>query len=98
MGAIMTMTLFDIIKDLDGIDESGTIYMKEPWTCDSMAIVAIEPDSGGLPNEARALGLSYFIEIAIARDFLSDWAATLPVTPTMQEQCERLIKYAINDA
>jgi hypothetical protein len=92
------MTLFEIIRDINKFDEAGTIYVKEPWTCDSTAIVAIEPDSGGLPKEAESLGLDYFIEVVIARDFLSDWVAALCIAPSTREQCERLIKYAINDA
>lgn len=92
------MTLRDVITKLGAFDEADTTYLSEPWVEGSTAVVAREPDGGGLPPEAKALGLSYFIEVEIARNFLDDWIATLPDSPTVGERCERLIQYAINDA
>lgn len=92
------MTLLDAISTLDELEEADTIYLQEPWTEESIAMVAAEPDEGGVPPEAKALGLSYFIEVAIARDFLDDWLSSLPSTATMSERCARLIQYAVNDA
>ncbi len=69
-----------------------------PWTADSQAIVAREPDNKGKPQEAQKLGLRYFLEVFIARDFLEGWAEHLDSRPTVQEKVERVIQYAINDA
>jgi hypothetical protein len=92
------MTLLETISTLDELEEADTIYLQEPWTEESIAVVAAEPDGGGLPPEAKALGLSYFIEVAIARDFIEDWLSSLPSPATMSERCARLIQYAVNDA
>ena len=92
------MTLLDAINTLDDLDEVSTIYAAEPWAENSKAIVAQEPASGGLPAEAEKLGLKYFLEVFIARDFLDDWKGSLDEEPTLQEKCARLIQYAINDA
>lgn len=92
------MTLHDIIHVLDQLNEFDTIYAKEPWRVDSLAIVFSEPDCGGLPPEAQALDLSYFIEVAIAREFLEDWVSSSSGSVSTKEKCERLIQYAINDA
>jgi hypothetical protein len=92
------MTLKTIVTDLAALDEAATIYAAEPWVADSKAIVAEEPASGGLPQEAKASGLKYFLEVAIARDFLEGWASNLGHKPSAEEMCDRLIRYAVTDA
>lgn len=86
------MTLKTIVADLAALDEAATIYASEPWTPDSKAIVAQEPASGGLPEEAKVSGLKYFIEVAIGRDFLEGWASNLDHAPSAEETCDRLIE------
>ena len=88
------MTLFEIIQNLAAYDAEWTIYAAEPWTSESRAIVASEPDSGDLPPKAKDLDLKYFLEIFIARELLADLGGTL----TPEEQCKRVIHYAIHDA
>lgn len=92
------MMLIEAVRDLDSLDEERTIYAAEPWTENSKVVVAPEPESGGLPAEAEKHGLKYFLEVFIARDFLDGWKANLSKKPTLQEQCARLIQYAITDA
>jgi hypothetical protein len=92
------MKLIDAIRDLNYLDAEGTIYASLPWTADSEAIVAHEPQGGGLPLQAVHLGLSYFLEVFVARDFLSGWTVHLAVQPTLHQMCARLIEYAANDA
>ena len=67
------MTLLEAVRDLDSLDEGSTIYAAEPWAEGSQAIVASEPDAGGLPAEAQKLGLKYFLEVFVAREFLEGW-------------------------
>ena len=86
------------MTDLAALDEAATIYAAEPWTGDSRTLVAHEPPTGGLPVEAKMAGLKYFIEVAIARDFLEGWIASLDHAPSPQEKCERLILHALTDA
>src|SRR5262245_39501929 len=92
-----TLRLMDVVKNLDAFDEELTIYAVRPWTAESEAIVARESDTGNPPPEANSRHAAYFIEIAIAREFLEDWAAS-DDRPTTQEQCDRLIRYAAHDA
>ena len=91
-------TLISLVEGLGSLDQEATIYAAEPWTSASRAIVAREPDSGGLPAEAQSRGLKYFLEVAIACDFLNGWATSLGHDPSNQERCDRLIQYAVNDA
>ena len=92
------MRLRDVIGNLGGLPEESTIYVQEPWSYESNAIVECEPDEGGLPEKAKAAGLVYFIEVAIAREFLDGWVGNLANPPTVDEKCARLIQYAVNDA
>lgn len=92
------MTLHDVISKIDEFDEDQTIYLRHPWTHDSTAMVEFEPDDGGLPSEVVELGLGYFVEVAVAREVLEDWESELSTPPAVNEQCERLIQYAVNDA
>lgn len=91
-------TLVEIVNSCDGLSEVDTIYAREPWTEQSVAIVATEPSSGGLPEDAKNLGLRYFLEVSVANEFLVDWSQSLKREPTLKEKCQRLIQYAINDA
>ena len=90
--------LGDLLKRLASLDQDSTIYAAEPWTSESAAVVAMEPESGGLPKIAASQGLKYFMEVYIAHDFLEDWESTLAEKPTDQERCDRIIRYAIDDA
>ena len=39
--------------------------------------MAHEPEAGGAPAEAKRLGLKYFLEVFIAREFIEGWIAKL---------------------
>lgn len=96
MGAIMT--LIEIIRDLETFDNEGIICAKKPWTGNSEAIVVVEPQAQRIPAEAEKLGMDYFLDVFIAREFLEDWKSNLDAYPTLQQKCARLVKYAITDA
>lgn len=96
MGQIMK--LIEIVEALDALADDATIYAAEPWTTDSPAVVDVEPESGGAPTSASEQGMTYLLEVFVARDFLHDWMAAQDKPPTLHEQCERLIRYAVDDA
>jgi len=91
-------TLLDLVKNLESLDEDSTIYASEPWTCESPAVVAVEPASGGVHAAASKQVLKYFLEVSIARDFLRGWESSLDKVPSDRQRCERLIRYAEDDA
>ncbi len=92
------MTLLEVTGSLASLDDASTIYAAEPWTPESAAVVAAEPLGGGVPAEAGHLGCKYFLEVVIAREFLDGWKIHFAGTPTIAQQCERLIQYAVTDA
>ena len=96
MGQIMK--LIEIVGELGALEDDATIYAAEPWTADSPAVVDVEPESGGVPASASEQGMTYMLEVFVARDFLHGWMAAQDKPPTLHEQCERLIRYAIDDA
>lgn len=96
MGAMRTLAA--VVNDLESLDSDATIYVAEPWTGESRTLVEFEPAAGGLPEAAVRDGLKYFLEVFVARDFLADWLTSLSQQPTAEERCERLIRYAVNDA
>jgi len=91
-------TLLDVVANLGAHDPESTIYVAKPWTCDSPAIVAREPDQGDSPLEAESCNAEYFIEVFVAKDFLEGWIAAENRYTSTREQCERLIHYAVYDA
>jgi hypothetical protein len=93
-----TMTLIEVIRDLKSFDNEGIICATKPWTDNSAAIVVVEPGARTLPAEAARLGMEYFLDIFVAREFLEGWGKSLGANPSLQEQCARLIQYAVNDA
>lgn len=92
------MTLFEAVEGLDSLDDDSTIYAAEPWTGTSHAITLSEPNERVRAQQAAKLGLRYFLEVSIAREFLDGWATNFAQPPSPQEKCLRLIKYATNDA
>jgi hypothetical protein len=92
------LSLGEAISNLAQLDDEDTIYAAEPWMPDSAAIVAREPDSGGLPKEAVDAGCEYFLEVSIAVEFVEGLTASSTTPPRASLVCERVIEYAINDA
>ncbi|MGA3066933.1 MAG: hypothetical protein ABSF29_08815 [Tepidisphaeraceae bacterium] len=90
--------LIDVVAALGSLDPNATIYAAKPWSQGSLAVVEFEPPSHELPREAAQAGAEYFLEVFVARDFLSDWEATLDKMPSLEERCDRLIRYAVDDA
>ncbi len=93
-----TTKLIDVVTQLEVYDAESTIYAVQPWTCDSEAVVVREPPQGGVPPEATSRSAAYLIEVFIAREFLEGWTISEERSVSVREQCERLIRYAVDDA
>jgi hypothetical protein len=90
----MSTTLLDVIKSLDNYNEEYTIFAKTPWTIRSKAVVCGEDRL----TAANRREMDYFLEIAIAREFLHDWIKMQSDIPSADQKCARLIQYAEKDA
>lgn len=91
-------SLREVVRALQETSDDLTIYATRPWRPESEAIVTAEPEAGGRPDEARRLGMEYFLEACVAREFLEGWLQTQSADVPLDQQCERLIAYAVNDA
>lgn len=96
MGQIMR--LLDIVGRLPEFDEKDTIYVSEPWTEDSDAMVATGPQDALVPAEAAKEGLAYFLEINLAIEITEALVASQKEKPSISAICERIIYYATYDA
>lgn len=93
------MTLLDVIRHLASFHgEKLTIYVTEPWTPDSSALLADQEDDLGNSAEAAKAGMTYFMEVSTAQEFLESWLEPLAEKPSPKEQCEVLIHFALYDA
>lgn len=90
--------LRETIQLLSQLSGDLTIYARRPWGADSEVLLAPEPEPGGLPDEARSRGMEYLIEVFVAREFLDGWVRAQAIEATVDQQCERLVDYAENDA
>lgn len=86
------MTLVELLRQLETLDPEGTILATAPWARSSSAQVVLEPEDGSVASMERD-GMSYFIEVAIARELRED----LPHL-SADEFCDRVVSYAVNDA
>ena len=93
------MTLGTLLDSIQEYDDSLTIYAsKEPaWTDQSEAVVALAPDDGSIPAVAK--GLSYLLEVCVAKEVLSVWSTWRSgAQPGREERCDAVIHYATHDS
>ncbi|WP_237055818.1 hypothetical protein [Microbulbifer sediminum] len=91
------MKLMEVTRDLYSLDEDLTIYAKKPWTCESEVQVQFEPEESLVPRPLEKEGFEYFLEVFVAKEVVPDLAEIEP-SFTLEQWCERLIRYAENDA
>jgi hypothetical protein len=87
------MCLCDVVNIIYTLEDELNIYAAPEWSPNSAAIVALEPDAGGEPPEAKALGMSYFLEVFIAKEVLEGIKDL-----DLEARTKRLIQYAVTDA
>lgn len=87
------MTLAKIIPKLTSFDQDDemVIYMQKPWSLSSECLVV----PSAVSERATDAGFDYFLEVAVALEVLEGYAER---NFSLDEQCERLLFYAENDA
>lgn len=95
MGEITT--LLQIIDGLHGSDDDATIYAIEPWRKDSPALLVSE-ESHEPFKVVGGTKYTYFLEVSLSKQFLSEYTTHAEQSPSLEQKCERLIQYAIDDA
>jgi hypothetical protein len=96
------VTLREAIERLSEFREDATLYVEatsDEWVPGSRAAVGVEyveAEVEALPVEAEEL--TYFLEVSVAREVLVGFAQHLGRDATLDEQVERVIRYARFDA
>ena len=90
------MTLQELLLSRQNWTDAETIYMVQPWTCNAEVLLSsVSPDSTD-PIVRSGTQYGYFLEGFIARDFVD--ALDASGTDVSEAICERLIRYAVDDA
>lgn len=93
------MNLLNIVSNIKNFSDEYTIYAESPWTILSDAIVIEEPEDGAMKISDRDKAYEYFLEIFIVKDLLSGLSQIPSFNKiTIEDQVNRIIEYAINDA
>ncbi|EKU55912.1 hypothetical protein ACINWC323_1353 [Acinetobacter sp. WC-323] len=90
------MNLLEALVQIEKYSEEETIYSAKPWILNSETIIMIEPDEGGLEFTVDGRVYSYFLEIFLVKELLSDLAAENGLS--LEGKVLRIIQYAYNDA
>jgi hypothetical protein len=90
------MTLRELLVSRHNWTGAETIYVVEPWSRDAVALLISEASDGTDPICRSGKRYAYFLEGFIARDLLYDLGAS--TNDVSQEACDRLIRYASDDA
>jgi hypothetical protein len=96
------MTLAEALQNLDSYPDDLTIWAPvrtdlADLTADTPVVVEHGPQDGS--TSWRERGLSYVLEVDIAKDVLKVWGQWRGgTTPTVPQMCQAVIHYAKNDA
>jgi hypothetical protein len=89
------MRLGDIVSQLESADPELCIVAKQPWSRDSEAMLIRLTDNFAVPNEARAEGYEYFLEVNVA---LEDALPQDRVKLSPDQRFDAVLHYALHDA
>lgn len=93
------MQLVELLKSLAEWDDEQTIYVAQPWSCKASAMLLIPSNDTTEPVVAGPITYEYFLELFIAKQVLEDFTACSEgASATEWQRCERLIRYARDDA
>jgi hypothetical protein len=85
--------LQDVIERINDYEDDLTIHVAPERMHHSKVLLAPEPDSGGLPAQAKDAGMTYFIEVFVTKELVRSLEQLDPFART-----NRVIQYAIDDA
>ncbi len=89
------MKLLELLGGRRDWSDGETIYVVEPWSADAESLLSSAAPDTQEPVVQGGKIYAYFLEGFIARDFLDDLGAPDDLGVAA---CERLIRFAIDDA
>jgi hypothetical protein len=88
--------LCELIADIDQMNPEDVICAKPEWEPDSEARLFRLTEDYRVPEEAKAQGYEYFLEVDVIRQVLEEFRGR--PDPSIEEKCKRIIPYAKYDA
>lgn len=88
--------LIELIANVDQMDAEDVLFIKPDWQPESEARVFRLTDDYRAPDEAKALGYEYFLEVDVIRQVLEEFRNRADAS--LEEKCRRIIHYATYDA
>ncbi len=93
------MRLIDAVREAPEWSDDLIIYVLAPWSPDAETVFVVAEGNTTEPVTFHGRDYDYFLETFIARDFIEEYSATTEGAAVSElERCERLIKYARDDA
>lgn len=92
------MTLSDVVKDIENINEDLTIFQENREDINSNVILSHAEEGDEGIKMRNGTKYYYLIEIFLAKEFLKDRIQSLDYPPNEAEIVNRLYEYAIKDA
>lgn len=90
------MNLLEVLLNIEEYSDEETIYAVKDWTVASDTIVMVEPDDGALEFTVDRRVYSYFLEVFLIKELLSDLSEKNELP--LEGKALRIIQYASNDA
>ncbi|HEX8303069.1 hypothetical protein [Sphingomonas sp.] len=94
------MRLIELLRSAsEWSDEDTTIYVAPEWSGNAEAILVTPAPDTTEPVVRDGRRYDYFLETFVAREVIEDYASTAEgAHATEEERCNRLIRYAQDDA
>lgn len=89
------MRLIDVISRLAELPEETFICVRRPWSREAEAVLVPFPDDLRIPEEVKAEGFEYFLEVFTATEILEGF---IDLKPSLEQIADFVIYYAENDA
>lgn len=89
------MNLLQVAEKIEGLDDDAVVCARKPWTSDSEARLVSADAQGALPEEVRAAGFKYFLEVHVGKEVLEVFRGRSEPT---ERKLALLVYYAENDA
>jgi hypothetical protein len=88
--------LCELIASVDQMDPEDVIFAKPEWHPGSEAKVFRLTEDYRVPDEAKAQGFEYFLEVDVIRQVMEEFHGRSDVSA--EDKCKRIIHYARFDA
>jgi hypothetical protein len=92
------LTFYDVVLEADNFGEELGVYALMPWNKDSVTIVCHPEEQTGLFAVVDGIRYDYLIQISILCEIFDGLSRMLGREATIDEKCDRIIEYAMDDA